>query len=183
MLYQDFCNRLTMKTQLLIILFSLLPCSAFSQFYPFEVGGVGGYSSGLNCRAYLGEHLSYETLLSIRNDGLQLHLFRQKHEEIKDTPSGSLQFVYGVGAHAGFYFTDNYNVFYHTIYFGEKIFTPAVGVDGYAALEYRLYDIPFSVGIRYKPFMEISLKQIFGINLWDVGVTFKYRFKPDDTMF
>jgi hypothetical protein len=35
---------------------------------------------------------------------------------------------------------------------------------------------PVSFGFNFQPFMEISLKQLFGINLWDFGFNVKYRF-------
>lgn len=168
-----------MKTRWIIILI-FASFNASAQFYPMEAGGEGGLSSGLNFRVYLEEELSYEALLSFRNNGLQVHLFRQQHTELHYNPNGTLFFVYGFGPHAGFYYTDTYRVFFQDIYFGSKVFTPVVGANGYAALEYRFNEWPASVGLRYKPFLEVSLKQIFAANLFDFGFTFKYRFKPNN---
>lgn len=165
------------------ILFLLGSMTVFCQFYPLEVGGSGGFSSGINFRAYLEEELSYESLVSFRYDGLQAHLVRQQHHELEMMETGALYLVYGYGAHVGFYYTDQYSVFTRDIYFGQRIFTPVVGLDGYAALEYRFLDTPLSIGISYKPYMEISLRQIFGVNLWDFGFTAKYRFSSKNVYY
>ena len=88
---------------------------------------------------------------------------------------GNWDFIYGMGAHTGFYFTDSYKIFFNEVYFGREIFTPVVGFDGYVAIEYKLIETPISFGVSYQPFMEISLKQIFGVNFWDFGFSVKYR--------
>jgi hypothetical protein len=167
----------------LILIFTLLSLNVAGQFYPLEAGAVGGYTAGFNFRAYLEEDLSYEALMSFRNQGLQAHLFRQQHMEAHLTKAGTLYFVYGYGAHVGFYYTDHYTVFNQNIYFGKELFSPTAGFDGFAGLEYRFQDIPLSVGLNFKPYMELSLRQIFGINLWDIGFTARYRFKPQNNYF
>lgn len=167
----------------IITILSALSFACFGQFYPLEVGGVGGVSSGLNFRAYLSEDISYEALLSFRDEGMQVHLLRQEHHEIDMLLSGSLFLVYGYGAHTGFYYTDSYKIFFQDVYYGQRIFTPVVGADGFAGLEFRFEEYPLSIGVNYKPYMEISLKQIFGANFWDFGFTIKYRFKPDSVYY
>lgn len=162
--------------KLLSIIILIISIDGYAQFYPLEAGVTGGLSSGLNFRAYLDESLSYEAQLSFRNEGLQFNLFRQVHEEMEMTENGTIYFVFGYGAHAGFYYTDRYNVLFREIYFGRDVFSPLLGIDGYAAIEYRMYDTPISFGLSFKPFMELSLKQIVGVNMWDFGFTFKYRF-------
>lgn len=171
-----------MKATLIFIL-TILSLNVLGQFYPLEAGAVGGFSSGFNFRAYLEEDLSYEALLSLRSNGAQMHLFRQQHSEIELLEEGTLMFVYGYGAHLGFYYTDHYTAFYQDIYFGRKLFSPVVGIDGYAGLEFRFSDLPLSVGLQYKPYMELSLRQIFGINIWDFGLCVRYRFKPENTYY
>ncbi|MFC2079946.1 hypothetical protein ACFLRQ_00565 [Bacteroidota bacterium] len=167
----------------IIIIVAILSMNVSGQFYPLEAGAVLGGSSGFSFRAYLDEDLSYEALLSFRNQGAQIHLFRQQHNEIYMTKEGSLHFVYGYGAHLGFYYTDHYTIFFNDIYFGRNLFSPAAGVDGYSGLEYRFHELPLSFTLSYKPYMELSLRQIFGINLWDFGLTVKYRFKPQNNYF
>lgn len=172
-----------MMRKTIIIIFTVLSANAIGQFYPLEAGGVGGVSSGLSFRAYLDEDLSYETLLSFRGNGAQLHLFRQEHNELHMTEDGSINLVYGFGSHAGFYYSDQYTVFFQNINYGRRVFSPVIGADGFLGLEYRFNDLPLSFGLNYKPYMELSWRQIFTVNLWDFGFTLKYRFKPDNQYY
>jgi hypothetical protein len=167
----------------LLCIVTCISLQSFGQFYPLEAGGVGGLSSGLSFRAYLDEELSYEALLSFRNEGAQLHLFRQNHSELHLMKDGSINLIYGFGSHLGFYISDTYNMFFQNVYFGRTVFSPVIGGDGFVAIEYRFHETPLSFGIQYKPFMELSYRQIFVVNLWDFGFTFKYRFKPDNSYY
>lgn len=159
-----------------IILLLCFTSSAFSQFYRREAGIRGGYTSAITFRVNLEEALSYEAQVSYRGNGLIFNLIRQRHHEMGMNQYGNWKFIYGFGPHAGFYQTDSYRIFFRQIYFGQEIFTPVIGFDGYAAMEYQLVEMPVSFGVDYHPFMEVSLKQIFGINLWDFGFYMKYRF-------
>jgi len=158
-----------------IILLCLSP-SVFSQFYNKEVGIRGGYSSGITFRVNLEEDLSYEAQLCYRDNGGIFTMFRQQSREMGMDRLGNWEFIYGFGAHAGFYYTDSYKILYREVYFGREIFTPVLGMDGYVGIDYKLVDIPMSFGVSFQPYMEISLKAVFGINLWDFGFHARYMF-------
>jgi len=163
--------------KLYIIIFLLcLSSASFSQFYNKEVGIRFGYSSGITFRINLEESLSYEAQLNYRDHGGIFTMFRQQHREIGMDRLGNWEFIYGFGIHAGFYYTDTYKIFYREIYFGSEFFTPVIGMDGYLGIDYKLVDIPMSFGVSYQPYMELSLKQVFGINLWDFGFHVRYMF-------
>ena len=136
----------------------------------------GGYSSGITFRVNLAEDLSYEAQLIYRDHGGILTIIRQKRMEMGMDRLGNWEFLYGFGAHAGFYFTDSYRIIFREVYFGREVFTPVVGMDGYVGIDYRLVDVPISFGVSFQPHMEISLKQVFGINLWDFGFHMRYMF-------
>ena len=136
----------------------------------------GGYTAGITFRVNLDEDLSYEGQLGYRDQGTIFTLIRQQHREVGMDRLGNWDFIYGFGAHAGFYFTDSYRILFRQVYYGRDMFSPVIGFDGYVGIEYKLVDVPVSFGINVQPFMELSLKQLFGINLWDFGVSVKYRF-------
>jgi len=159
-----------------IIILLCFTTSAFSQYYRKEAGVRGGYTSAFSFRVNLEENLSYEAQMSYRSEGLIFNLIRQRHYELGMDRLGNWKFLYGFGPHAGFYLTNSYRIFFREVYFGHEIFTPVIGFDGYAAVEYQLVEAPVSFGADFHPFMEISLKQVFGINIWDFGVYVKYRF-------
>jgi hypothetical protein len=159
-----------------IIIFLLASTGVFAQYHPFEVGTRLGYSSGITFRVHIDEDLSYEAQAVYRNQGGMFTIYRQKHTEIGMDKNGNWNFVYGMGAHAGFYFTDSYRIFWKEIYYNQNLFTPVLGVDGYVGIDYSLEVIPMSFGFSFQPYMELSLRQIFGINLWDFGVHVRYKF-------
>lgn len=161
---------------LYIIILLCLSTSAFSQYYAKEIGLRGGYTAGFTFRVNIEEALSYEGLLSYRDNGAVFSVIRQKHYEIGMDKYGNWEFLYGFGPHIGFYFTDSYRILFREIYFGREIFTPVFGVNGYLGIEYQLVDAPVSFGCSFKPFMELSLKQLFGVNFWDFGFSVRYRF-------
>ena len=161
---------------LYIIILLGLSSAAFSQNRVKEIGLRGGYTSGVTFRVQLEETLSYEAQAGYRNNGSVLSLYRQQHHTLGMDQMGNWDLIYGFGAHAGFYFTDHYQILFRDVYFGREFFTPVVGMDGYIGIEYQLVEIPVTFGCSFQPYMEISLKRIFGINLWDFGVHMSYRF-------
>lgn len=154
----------------------LIGTSLLGQAERNEIGFRGGYSFGPMYRINLTEDLSYEAQLVYRNQGAVVTALRQRHEDIGMDRGGNWKFLYGMGIHAGFYFTDHYRVFFQEIYYGRNILTPVVGIDGYVGVDYCLEVIPMSIGVNFQPFMEISLASIFGVNLWDFGMSIRYRF-------
>ena len=163
------------KIYIIIFLLCLAP-AAFAQFYNKEVGLRGGYSSGITFRVNLEESLSYEAQLNYRDQGGIFTVYRLQHIEMGMDRMGNWEFLYGFGLHAGFYYTDTYSILWREIYFGRDIFTPVIGMDGYVGIDYKFVNIPMSFGISFQPHMELSLKQVFGINLWDFGFQVRYMF-------
>lgn len=165
-----------MRKFYIIIFLLALSSTAFSQFYAKEVGIRGGYTSGITFRVNLEEDLSYEGQLGYRDNGAIFSVIRQKHREMGMDRMGNWEFIYGFGVHTGFYFTDTYRILFREVYYGREIFTPVFGMNGYVGIDYKLEELPMSFGVSFQPFMEISLKQIFGLNLWDFGFSVRYRF-------
>jgi len=165
-----------MKNLYTIIILLCLSPAAFSQFYHKEVGARGGYSSGITFRINLEETLSYEAQLNYRDHGGIITIFRQKHMEFGMDRMGNWEFLYGFGIHTGFYYTDSYKILNREIYYGRDIFTPVLGMDGYLGIDYKLVEVPMSFGVSFQPYMEISMKAVFGINLWDFGFHVRYMF-------
>lgn len=164
----------------LFIAFVLICVSipSFSQNFTREAGIRGGQTAGFTYRQYLDEYLSYEGILSFRKSGIQFTLLRQVHEiNPLYNVDQNFRFIYGYGAHVGYYFSEKYKPFGFTeIYFPARSFSPVLGVNGYAAVEYRLDSFPIVIGLDYKPFFEFSIYQYFNLSLWDFAFTARYRF-------
>jgi hypothetical protein len=134
----------------------------------------GGYSSGLTIKHFLSgkNGVAFEALVTTeyKAKGGRLTLLGEKHLGLADVKG--LQFYYGAGFHAGayqgrYYFADER--FYYkgrkgdiylirtrpgSYYYDETTYL-AVGADLILGLEYKLQDLPFVVGIDYKPFFEV----------------------------
>ena len=133
----------------------------------------GGYSSGLTIKHFLSgkNGVALEALVTreYAARGARVTLLGEKHMGVADIKG--LQFYYGAGFHAGsyegrYYFTDDryyykgrkgdyFLVSNRSGYLYDDASYIAVGADLIAGLEYKLQDLPFVVGIDYKPFFEV----------------------------
>ena len=127
----------------------------------------GGYSSGLTFKHFIGgkNNVALEALLTTeyKARGARLTVLLEKHHQVSDIKG--LQFYYGAGAHIGSYkgryyyverfyrngkYKDDYNVYYRD----DKNYV-VIGADLILGLEYKMQDLPFVVGVDYKPFFEV----------------------------
>jgi len=130
----------------------------------------GGYSSGLTIKHFLSgkNGVAIEGLITTeyKARGLRGTILGEKHLQVADVKG--LNFYYGAGFHAGAYEGRYYFADERYYYKGRKgdIYVIrdyryddntylAVGADLIAGLEYKLPDLPFVVGIDYKPFFEV----------------------------
>lgn len=134
----------------------------------------GGYSSGLTVKHFLSgkNGVAIEGLVTTEYAarGIRLTILGEKHKQIADAKG--LNFYYGAGFHAGsyqgrYYFADdrfyykgrNGNIYFdkrnRNGYFYDENSYIAFGADLIAGLEYKLPDLPFVIGVDYKPFFEV----------------------------
>ena len=130
----------------------------------------GGYSSGLTVKHFVGsgKNVAIEGLLTTeyKARGIRLTVLGEKHHGVADVKG--LQFYYGAGFHAGsyqgrYYFADE-RYYYkgrkgdrylvRDYRFDEETYV-AFGADLILGLEYKLPDLPFVVGVDYKPFFDV----------------------------
>ena len=153
----------------------------------------GGYSSGLTIKHFLSgkNGVAIEGLVTTeyKARGARLTILGEKHIGIPDAKG--LQFYYGAGFHAGayqgrYYFADDrfyYNGRNGDIYFAKNnkygyyyddATYVAIGADLILGLEYKLPDLPFVVGVDYKPFFEVFHGYTGFYN--DAAVSLRYTF-------
>jgi hypothetical protein len=154
----------------------LISIQASAQDFDRSAGIRGGLTSGLTFRGHLDPELAYEGILSFRGKGLQFTILRQRFEPALLRLSDDFFITYGYGGHIGFTNSHSYQHLYRTIHRADRTFSPLVGFDGYAGIEYHFPGIPVQVGLDYKPFFEFSLRQYFQMSAWDVAFTLKYKF-------
>ncbi|RPD47033.1 hypothetical protein DNI29_12820 [Hymenobacter sediminis] len=127
----------------------------------------GGWSSGLTFKHFLSgkNNVAFEGLLTreYQARGGRLTLLLEKHLPISDFKG--LQFYYGAGGHVGvyngrYYVLDGRFVrgrkrdFYYTYYREDRNYIVG-GADLILGLEYKMEDLPFTIGVDYKPFFEV----------------------------
>lgn len=161
------------------VAFGLLTASEGAQAQSKKKGGSGagyttgiglrggGWSSGLTVKHFLSgkNNVAFEGLLTreYQARGGRLTLLLEKHVPISDFKG--LQFYYGAGAHIGsyrgrYYFEDvrfrrNKDKFYYRQYWYDDANYIVGGADLILGLEYKMEDLPFTVGVDYKPFFEV----------------------------
>lgn len=127
----------------------------------------GGWSSGLTVKHFLSgkNNVAFEGLLTTeyRARGARFTALLEKHVPVSDFKN--LQFYYGAGAHLGAYKGRYYYVerFYkkgkykgeYLVYYADDRTYAVFGADLILGLEYKLPDLPFVLGVDYKPFFEV----------------------------
>ncbi len=167
-----------MRKLLLILLFLIFIFSSmYSQEYIQAIGLRGGYTSGVTYKKFLDEMKSMEAIMSFRKNGLQMTVLRQYHDINIYNKYDKFYFINGYGGHIGFIYAhkDEFLFFDRILKKEGRAFAPVIGIDAYLALEYRVDNLPFTLGLDYKPFIEFSLLP-FKMNLWDFSFFIKYTF-------
>lgn len=163
-------------TFLILIIFPLM---GFSQTPNKAIGIRGGLTSGFEYRVFSGDLSSYKVLLSTRKQGIQLTGLKEFHVPDAFDIGEDLDFIYGFGAHVGFeswnryYYYDEFDPFAYT---RERRSGPIAGLDGLAAVEYTIPQIPLVIGFEVKPYFNLFGKDFFQIQPFDFAFTVKYTF-------
>lgn len=153
--------------------------SGFCQSPEKAIGIRAGLSSGFEYRIFSSEHTSYKVLLSFRKQGLQLTGLKEFHVPGAFDFLPELNFIYGFGAHAGFeswYKTNYYPDTMLPAPYQERTSGPIAGLDGLAALEYPIPQIPLVAGFEVKPYFNLFGRDFFQIQPFDFAFTLKYTF-------
>ena len=159
-----------------LIISMIIGINCFAQNYTRDFGLTGGTRSGICYRVFTDDEEAYEGVVSFKDNGLQFSGFKEYYRPAFFDLSDNLFFGYGFGGHAGFVYIDRYQFLFNSYYIDHKTVAPILGIDGFFGLEYRIRELPFIIGINYKPYMQFSTIQFFNLNLFDSGLTFKYRF-------
>lgn len=136
---------------------------------------LGGYTSGVSGKYYLNDNAAIEGIVgtSFGRRGVQITGLYQLHAPALGLPN--LQWFYGAGAHVGSFERGYYYKHHHKHHNGpykEKLTT--VGLDGIVGLEYQITEIPFTIGLDFKPFIDVNGDGVFLFP--DGALTIRYMF-------
>ncbi|GGK63102.1 hypothetical protein ACD591_00560 [Rufibacter glacialis] len=136
---------------------------------------VGGYSAGISGKYFISESQAIEGILGtgFGRRGFQLTGLLEQHASAFDVQG--LRWFYGAGGHIGVfrgrYYYKPTNKHYEESYHRTLA---TVGIDGIVGLEYQITEIPISLGVDFKPFIEANRDGLFLYG--DGALTVRYTF-------
>lgn len=156
---------------------AIMPLS--SQVTENHIGFRGGMHSGIYYQNLVSAgtaEISFFAMLSANRNTVRVTVMKIVYETSLSEIADNLYFTWGYGGHAGFSVTDNAYFLGQEYQFEHERFRPLAGIDGWGGLEYRFTDIPMTIGLNAKPFLEIMVPGFLNIQPGDVGLSFAYRF-------
>jgi hypothetical protein len=158
-----------MKRIAFTILFPiLLAFTAKAQDYHTGLGLRASMAPGISVKHFFTTNMAGEGILTVRWGGFNATGLAEWHLPVFDTEG--FFFLYGGGAHLGAW--DTGRDYYGNTIDGTRFF---LGVDGIIGLEYAFLDIPLSVGLDWKPGMNILSD--FGFFFDDLAISLRYLFR------
>lgn len=136
------------KLLLVLIIACFWSVKLNAQDYSTGIGLRGGWGTGLTIKHFLNDETAVEGILDSRWHGFSVTGLYEIHSQAFDTPR--LNWYYGVGAHLGSWDGD-----YYRGYNNGTTYT-VLGADGILGLEYNFKEIPFNIGIDWKPVINLT---------------------------
>ncbi|HEY4651310.1 MAG TPA: hypothetical protein VIG72_07835 [Pontibacter sp.] len=162
------------KMKLTLVLLLLTTAPLLAQNYKTGIGLRGGYVYGLTIKHFVNNKSAIEGIISPRWDGILLTGLYEKHTTAFKVPQ--LQFYGGIGAHVGFWDYSDHDHHHHPWFDNDHHHHDdhhtVLGADLVLGLEYTFREIPFAVGIDWKPGMNLVGHQ----GIWLGDVAFNARF-------
>ncbi len=149
----------------LLLLLAIIGISK-AQDYNTGIGLRGGFANGLTIKHFVSSKAAFEGIIATRWRGLELTGLYEIHTRAFQT--NRLNFFYGFGGHVGFWNGD------YAKWGNSGSSYTVVGIDGIIGLEYSFLEIPFSIGVDWKP-----AYNFYGYSgLWADGgaISFRYIF-------
>ncbi|MBI4930236.1 MAG: hypothetical protein HY841_05700 [Bacteroidetes bacterium] len=153
-----------------------------AQEYKTGIGLRGGWTSGLSLKHFISDGKAVEGILSsgYRYRGWQITGLYEIHKPAftKDDVEG-LFWLYGGGAHfGGGYRYDHWHKTggpWNQGYVHEHNYI-AIGIDFIFGIEYKIPDIPFTIGADVKPFFDFVTDRDAPYGFWDSALSIRYVF-------
>jgi hypothetical protein len=154
-----------MKKYIIILLIaSCIFLKVNAQNYNTGIGLRLGPFTGLTIKHFISSNTALEGIVDTRWSGYELTGLYEIHKQAFDTQR--LKWYYGLGAHIGDWNGDNTNWGYRG-----RDYTVA-GIDGIFGLEYCFREIPFNIGLDWKPALNIVGYSGF----WVDGIALSLRY-------
>lgn len=152
-----------------------------AQEYKNSAGFRFTRTEGVTYKRFVKSDAAFEAMLGWGgyDGGMQAYGNYHWYKPIPAHITQNLHYYYGVGGHIG-YIRPTRTVDY---YEGDEIVSETrehtdyvIGVDGVLGVEYRIFQVPMTVGMELKPFFEYYALRYTRFYFWDFGFTVKYIF-------
>jgi len=138
-----------MKKLFFVVLIALfLGLKSNAQDYNTGIGLRGGWASGLTIKHFMHGNKAVEGIFDSRWHGFSVTGLYEVHQQAFEV--NRLNWYYGIGAHIGFW-----NGKYYWNYNDDRNYT-VIGIDAILGLEYNFEEIPFNIGIDWKPAFNLT---------------------------
>jgi hypothetical protein len=162
----------------LFIIFALSVSVSKAQDYKNALGLRAGFPSGLTFKHFFTGDAALEIIAgrSWGYRGFMITGLYEKHKMAFDVDG--LYWFYGGGAHVGSYNGYYYNYghrnknYYSPYYYSERVIV--IGIDAILGIEYKLKEVPFTLGLDLKPSFDLYP---FGYGDIDGALSVRYTFK------
>lgn len=164
-----------MKKILVICVICIFALQQNSVAQDYKTGfGVraGGYQNAISIKHFFRPSVAVEGLIGngYFRRGVSLTILIEKSVTAFDREE--FQFFYGAGAHIGSYRGDYfYRDYYKKKYRYYNDGFVALGLDGIIGLEWKIPEIPLSLGVDIKPTIELAQP---GLSIIDPGFTIRF---------
>lgn len=151
------------KVMFFLIVALFFAVGAKAQDYNTGIGLRGGWGTGLTVKHFLNSKAAVEGLFDSRWHGFSVTGLYEIHNQAFDIDR--LNWYYGVGGHIGFWdgkWDDRFDAGNNTV----------IGIDGILGLEYNFKEIPFNIGIDWKP----ALNLVGSSGFWGDGGAISIRY-------
>ena len=154
-----------MKKIILILIVIVVATGLMAMDYGTGIGVRGGLSNGITVKHFIGEKTAIEGLLSSRWGGLNITGLYEIHNAAAFDVS-RLNWYYGIGAHIGFWSGKDVG------WADDDEDYTVIGIDGIIGIEYNFAELPFNIGLDWKPAFNLTGNTEF----WGDGGALSLRF-------
>lgn len=116
-----------------------------AQDYRTGIGFRGGFTNGLTIKHFVTSSSALEAIVGSRWKGIELTGLYEIHGRAFHTER--MKWYIGFGGHIGFWNGDNTSSYWGNAGTSYTV----IGVDGILGLEYNFVEIPFNIGLDWKP--------------------------------
>ena len=134
-------KKITITLSLLLLSLSCIQ----AQDYQTGIGIRGGFSNGFTVKHFLGDQTAVEGILTTRWRGFLITGLMEFHRPFS---VDGLQWYYGFGGHIGVWNNSNNG---KNPFFDDDKSGSVIGVDGILGIEYSFSEVPFNIGLDWKP--------------------------------